>query len=48
MARVIHYDIVVGGASSWQWWLAISPYDYKDGLVCVHTRVFARAVYLYV
>eukprot|EP00667_Euglena_gracilis_P005973 EG_transcript_6018 len=35
MARVIHYDIVVGGASSWQWWLAISPYDYKDGLVYV-------------
>eukprot|EP00668_Euglena_longa_P005994 GGOE01007105.1.p1 GENE.GGOE01007105.1~~GGOE01007105.1.p1 ORF type:complete len:571 (-),score=104.41 GGOE01007105.1:1380-3068(-) len=35
VARVIHYDIVVGGASSWQWWLAISPYNYKDGLVYV-------------
>ncbi len=34
MARVIHYDLTVGGASSWQWWLAVSPYDYKDGLVC--------------
>ena len=36
MARVIHYDLTLAHASSWQWWLAISPYDYKDGLVCDH------------
>lgn len=35
VARVIHFDLVVAGASSWQWWLAVSPYDYKDGLVYV-------------
>lgn len=33
VARVIHYDITVAQASSWQWWTALSPYDYKDGLI---------------
>lgn len=33
VARVIHYDITVAQASSWQWWTAITPYDYKDGLI---------------
>ncbi len=22
-------------ATAWQWWLAVSPYDYKDGLVYI-------------
>jgi hypothetical protein len=35
VARVIHYDLTVAEASDWQWWLAVSPYDYKDGLVYV-------------
>lgn len=35
MARVIHNDLVVANATAWQWWLAISPYDYKDGLVYI-------------
>lgn len=35
VARVIHHDLTLAGATSWQWWLAISPYDYKDGLVYV-------------
>jgi len=35
LARVIHTDLAVGQATAWQWWLAISPYDYKDGLVYV-------------
>jgi len=33
MARVIHNDLVYANAAAWQWWLAISPYDYKDGLI---------------
>lgn len=33
VARVIHFDLAVAGASSWQWWLAVSVYDYKDGLI---------------
>jgi len=35
LARVIHTDLTVANAAAWQWWLAISPYDYKDGLVYV-------------
>ncbi len=34
-ARVIHADLTVANASAWQWWLAVSPYDYKDGLVYI-------------
>ncbi|HEY5657660.1 MAG TPA: glycoside hydrolase [Myxococcota bacterium] len=33
IARTAHYDLTVAEASSWQWWLAVSPYDWKDGLV---------------
>ncbi|TWF45312.1 O-glycosyl hydrolase [Chitinophaga polysaccharea] len=35
LARVIHTDLTVANASAWQWWLAISPYDYKDGLIYI-------------
>jgi hypothetical protein len=35
VARLIHFDLAVAGAAAWQWWLAVSPYDYKDGLVYV-------------
>jgi len=35
VARVMHYDLTVANASAWQWWLGISPYDYKDGLVYI-------------
>lgn len=33
VARVIHYDLTLAQASSWSWWLGISVFDYKDGLV---------------
>ena len=35
VARVMHFDLTVANASSWQWWLGVSPYDYKDGLVYI-------------
>jgi O-glycosyl hydrolase len=35
VAKVIHMDLVYGQASAWQWWLAVSPYNYKDGLIYV-------------
>ena len=35
VARVIHQDLSVANATAWQWWLAISPYDYKDGLIYI-------------
>jgi len=33
VARVIHYDLTILRASAWQWWTAVSPEDYKDGLI---------------
>lgn len=35
LGRVIHTDLSVANASSWYWWLAVSPYDFKDGLVYI-------------
>lgn len=35
VAKVIYHDLVAANASAWQWWLAISPYDYKDGLIYI-------------
>ena len=36
VARIIHHDLVYANASAWQWWMAVSKYDYKDGLVYVN------------
>ena len=35
IAKLIHHDLSYANATSWQWWLAISPNDYKDGLVYI-------------
>ena len=35
VAKVIHEDLAGANASAWQWWTAISAYDYKDGLVYI-------------
>ncbi|WP_396600880.1 glycoside hydrolase [Algibacter sp. R77976] len=37
VARVIHADLTLANASSWQWWTAISNADYKDGLIYIDT-----------
>ena len=31
--QVIHQDLTQARATAWNWWLALSPHDYKDGLV---------------
>ena len=33
VARIIHHDLTLTNARSWQWWTAITQVDYKDGLV---------------
>jgi O-glycosyl hydrolase len=33
VARIIHNDLTITNAKSWQWWTAISQVDFKDGLV---------------
>ncbi|GAA0545848.1 glycoside hydrolase [Chitinophaga japonensis] len=35
LARVIHQDLTIANAAAWHHWLAVSPYDYKDGLVYI-------------
>lgn len=35
LARTIHADLVYANVSAWQWWLAISSNNYKDGLIYV-------------
>ncbi|HUS74361.1 MAG TPA: glycoside hydrolase [Sedimentisphaerales bacterium] len=35
ITRIIHHDMTVGSATGWQWWLAVSQCDYKDGLVYI-------------
>lgn len=45
MSRVIHADLTVANATSWQWWLAVSPYNYKDGLVYVDNNKNDGEVY---
>ena len=35
VARVIHNDLTIANASHWSWWLAVSPADYKDGLIYI-------------
>ncbi|KAA1188411.1 xylanase [Pseudohalioglobus sediminis] len=33
VARIIHRDLTRLDVSAWFWWLALTPYDYKDGLI---------------
>lgn len=35
VARVIHADLTIADAASWQWWTAVSRFDYKDGLIFI-------------
>jgi len=33
VARVMHGDLSIVNVAGWSWWLALSPHDYKDGLL---------------
>lgn len=33
LANTIHDDITIGKVTSWQYWIAVSKYNYRDGLV---------------
>ena len=37
VARVIHADLNLANASSWQWWTAFTIADFKDGLIYLDT-----------
>lgn len=38
VARIIFADLTIANASSWSWWLALSPYDFKDGLIYIDEK----------
>jgi len=44
VARIIHRDLTRLDASAWFWWLALTPYDYKDGLVKIDPSLDAASV----
>ena len=44
-ARLIHFDLTVAQSATWYWWLAVSPYDYKDGLVYIDYNTQDGALY---
>ena len=44
IARIIHHDLVDLEATAWMWWLAVTAYDYKDGLVKVDSTLHADSV----
>jgi O-glycosyl hydrolase len=35
VANIMHSDLTIANASAWQWWIAVSKYDFKDGLVYI-------------
>ena len=37
VARVIHADLTLANAKSWQWWTALTNADFKDGLIYLDT-----------
>jgi len=38
LAKEVHMDMTILSVASWSHWLAVSKYDYKDGLVYVDTK----------
>ncbi|REE02217.1 O-glycosyl hydrolase [Marinoscillum furvescens DSM 4134] len=37
VARVIHSDLTVAQSQGWEWWTALTTFDYKDGLIYLDT-----------
>ncbi|PLW86160.1 glycoside hydrolase family 30 protein [Halioglobus japonicus] len=44
IARIIHRDFTRLNVTAWFWWLALTPYDYKDGLIQVADDLDAGSV----
>jgi len=47
MARIIHCDLTLVNASSWQWWLAVANEDYKSGLIYTDYKAAGDAETIY-
>lgn len=44
VGKMIHRDMTRLNASGWHWWLGLTPYNYKDGLVKVNSSLDASSV----
>jgi O-glycosyl hydrolase len=44
LAKVIHRDLTRLNVSAWHWWLAITPYDFKDGLLKVSPSLESESI----
>lgn len=42
MANTIHDDLTIGGVTSWQYWIAVSKYNFRDGLI--YTREYSENI----
>ncbi|MBL8133910.1 MAG: xylanase [Anaerolineae bacterium] len=42
MANVIHDDLTIGEVTSWQYWIAVSKYNFRDGLI--YTREYGERI----
>jgi len=41
LAQVITEDYVLGGVSSWQYWIAVSKYNYRDGFIYIDEDTYS-------
>lgn len=44
VGRMLHRDLTRLNVSAWHWWLGVTPYNYKDGLVKVNSSLAAESV----
>jgi O-glycosyl hydrolase len=42
VARILHVNLTVAQARSWQWWTALSEVDFKDGLIYLDKVAVAK------
>ena len=38
LATTLHDDLTLGGVSAWQYWIAVSKHDFRDGLIYVDEK----------
>jgi PKD repeat protein len=44
IAKVLHRDLTRLNVSAWYWWLGVTPYNYKDGLIKVNSDLDADSI----
>ena len=44
VGKMIHRDLTRLNASAWHWWLGVTPYNYKDGLLKINSSLDANSL----